>query len=465
MISHAFWSLQHFIDRMYLLWYDTDAMAAALPAGMLHWTLVSFPLGIASFTNTFVAQYCGAGHEERVGRVIRQGLLFGLAMAPLLLLVNPLAPMFFGWVETNPKMLDLETRYFQILSYGAGAMVLSAALSAFFTGRGETTVVMVVNCMGTFVNAFLDYAWVFGELGFPKSGIDGAAWATVVANWFNAGVFALWMLRPAYRKRFGMFAGSLFDWPLLRRLLHYGVPGGVNMVAEGIAFTIAIFFISSLSTDAAAATTIAFNINAVAFIPLFGLSIAISTLVGTQLGADRDDLAARATWNGMLLGWLYTGGFAIAYVGMPDLLMAAHAEHADPEKFAQLREPVIVLLRFAAAYAFFDATQIIFVGALRGAGDTRFILAATVGVGTTAVVFGRYAQAAWNWQLIGWWWVITLWIAALAVLYTWRFLQGKWRSMRVIEPNLLDLEQIEGDRTIRPGENDPARSVVSGVSD
>jgi MATE family multidrug resistance protein len=167
----------------------------------------------------------------------------------------------------------------------------------------------------------------------------------------------------------------------------------------------------------------------------------------------------------MLLGWLYTGGFAIAYVGMPDLLMAAHAEHADPGKFAQLREPVIVLLRFAAAYAFFDATQIIFVGALRGAGDTRFILAATVGVGTIAVVFGRYAQAAWNWQLIGWWWVITLWIAALAVLYTWRFLQGKWRSMRVIEPNLLDLEQIEGERPIGLRENDPARSVLNSASD
>lgn len=217
------------------------------------------------------------------------------------------------------------------------------------------------------------------------------------------------------------------------------------MMAEGVAFTIAIFFISSLSTDAAAATTIAFNINAVAFIPLFGLSIAISTLVGTQLGADRDDLAERATWNGMLLGWMYTSAFAVAYVAMPDLLLAAHAEHADPEDFALLRGTVIVLLRFAAAYAVFDATQIIFVGALRGAGDTRFILGATVGVGTVAVLFGRYAQLAWNWQLIGWWWVITLWIAALAVIYSWRFLKGKWRSMRVIEPNLLDLEQIDGN--------------------
>jgi MATE family multidrug resistance protein len=207
-----------------------------------------------------------------------------------------------------------------------------------------------------------------------------------------------------------------------------------------------------LSTDAAAATTIAFNINAVAFIPLFGLSIAISTLVGTQLGADRDDLAARATWNGQLFGWLYTGAFAIAYVGFPDLLMAAHAEHADPEKFAALRGTVVILLRFVAAYALFDATQIIFVGALRGAGDTRFILAATVGVGSVAVLFGRYAQKAWNWELIGWWWVITVWIAALALLYTWRFFQGKWRSMRVIEPNLLDLEQIDSseEADVRP---------------
>ena len=90
-ISTMSFTVMTFIDRMFLTWYSIDAVAAAMPAAMLQFTLISFPLGVATYVNTFVAQYEGAGRPRQIGPVVWQGIWIGLAAIPLLLLTTPLA--------------------------------------------------------------------------------------------------------------------------------------------------------------------------------------------------------------------------------------------------------------------------------------------------------------------------------------------------------------------------------------
>ena len=85
------WSIMNLIDRMLLLWYDADACAASLPAGATMFTLMCFPLGVAAYANTFVAQYVGADRPDRVGLAIWQAVLFSLAVTPLFWCLIPLA--------------------------------------------------------------------------------------------------------------------------------------------------------------------------------------------------------------------------------------------------------------------------------------------------------------------------------------------------------------------------------------
>src|ERR1700690_2919603 len=73
MVSTSSWTLMQFIDRLFLMAYSPDAMAASLPAGMLSFVTVCIFLGIAAYVNTFVAQYHGAGHPERIGLAVWQG--------------------------------------------------------------------------------------------------------------------------------------------------------------------------------------------------------------------------------------------------------------------------------------------------------------------------------------------------------------------------------------------------------
>ena len=443
-VQSAFWSIMWFVDRMFLMWYSPDAMAAALPAGMYHWTMICLPIGIASYVNTFVAQYYGAHRHDRIGLAVKQGIWFGWAMVPIFLLAIPLAPLIFPGSKPTPEIVRLEIIYFQVLALGAGPLVVSHAQSAFYTGRGLTVIVMLVNVAGTCVNAVLDYLLIFGHFGFPELGIAGAGLATALGNWFTVGVFWLLMRRKADRDRYGL-GTHRFDLDLFRRLLRFGVPSGLPLLVEAGAFTLLIKYVSEISLVASAATSLAFNVNAVAFVPIIGLSIAVSTLVGQKLGENRPELAARATWTALVIGLAYTGLFGVLYIGLPDWFLVAHAAGADPEQFAKIHDTTVILLRFVALYCLFDATQIVFVGALKGAGDTRFILLASLVLSILAIAGGRLAQQQYEWNrsgfsLYGWWWVLTGWIFALSVVYLLRFVQGKWQAMRVIEPEIAEVE-------------------------
>jgi len=172
--------------------------------------------------------------------------------------------------------------------------VIAAAMSSFFTGRGSTRTVMVVDSSAAALNILLDYAWIFGHWGFSAWGIEGTAWATVVAHWFKVLCYGLLLMHPAYRTKYQLITGRRYDAALMHRLWRYGAPNGLQMLVKVSAFTLFIFLIGRLGPDAMVATTLAFNVNMFVFAPLMlGMGIAVSTIVGQQLGRNRPGLAPR----------------------------------------------------------------------------------------------------------------------------------------------------------------------------
>lgn len=445
--STASWTVMNFIDRMFLLWWSTDSMAAVMPAGMVHFSLVCFPLGIATYVNAFVAQYQGAGHPARIGAAVWQAARVGLICIPVFLGLIPLAPWIFDLARHGVDLAKLESLYFQTAAFGAGAEVLAGAFSGFFIGLGRSRVVMAIDTTAALMNAVLDYAWIFGHFGLPACGIEGAAWATVVSLWFRVFAYLAWMMRPEYRCPYHLWAGRRFQPKLFVRLLRFGGPNGMQMVVDVVGFTGFLLLVGTLGPKELAATTLAFNVNLLAFVPMLGLSVALTGLVGRQLGANRPDLAARATWTSLWMAEIYMSTMAVVYVLLPDVLLMGHAAGTSPEQFAELRATTVVLLRFVAAYCLFDALSVVFAGALKGAGDTRFLLVALASVTPiplAAVWFGiHYA----DWGLIPCWIVMTLWTCTLGLTYFSRFLQGRWRTMRVIESDMC-LPELPGARPV-----------------
>jgi len=433
-LSTASWSVQHFVDRMFLAWYSPETIAAAMPAGMVNFTLVSIFMGTAGYVNTFVAQYYGAKRFHRIGPALWQGVYMSLIGGLLILMAIPFAGPVFRLVGHGPQIQQHEVAYFRILCLGGFFYIASYALSGFFSGRGKTWPVMWVNTVTTVVNLVLDYALIFGRWGMPELGIVGAAIATVAAGAFSFFLFLAILAGKNTNRTYHTLKGWRFDSELFVRLLRYGFPNGVQFFLEIAGFTGFVLVVGRLGTASLAATNIAFNINTLAFMPMIGFGIAISVLVGQYLGADKPGLAQTAAYSGFHMTLAYMVAIAAAYVLVPDIFVAPFAHNADPQRFGEIYRYSVVLLRFVAVYSLFDAMNIIFCSAIKGAGDTRYVMFVTVLLSVFVLIVPVYLVVeVLEFGLMLAWVLATVYVTMLGVIFYLRFRGGKWKTMRVIE--------------------------------
>ncbi len=434
-ISTGSISLMNFTDRMFLMWWDSNAMTASMQAGMLFWTLVAVPSAIAMFATTFVAQYYGSGNPKRIGPVVWQGIWFGLAVMPILLLLGSLLSRSFQLFGHAPALLAYEDQFLRIMLWATGATVASEAAASFFRGRGKMQVEMYVNVFCVLLNIGLDYCWIFGHCGFPAWGLAGAAIATVLSQWARFFIY-IGLMFLADDGNLNVRGGMKFDWGLLKRLLYFGIPSGSYTLVDTLSFTLFIMIIGGLGELAAGATTIAFTLNTFSFLPLVGIGIVVTSMVGNRLGDNRPDLARRATNTAAIIGLTYTAFFGVLFLAIPNLLLDGFAMFAQQENFGEIREMTVVLLRFVALYLFFDSCTIVFASALRGAGDTIYVMKVTLAMSPLlpfacwlGIRFGGYG-VYWCWAML------SAWVCIFSVFFTLRFFGGKWEKMRVIETEL-----------------------------
>ncbi|HET58258.1 MAG TPA: MATE family efflux transporter [Deltaproteobacteria bacterium] len=432
--STATWSVQHFVDRMFLAWYLPDAVAAAMPAGLLSFTVSCIFIGTAGYVGTFTAQYFGAGILEKCGPSLWQGLYVALIGGTVQLMFIPPAGFLFAVVGHGPDIRVLERLYFSILCGGGYFIIASSAMAGFLSGLGRTRPVMWVNITATAVNLFLDWLLIFGNWGFPEMGITGAGVATVAALAIGTIIYGFIIAGPRYRKKFATLRGWRYDRPLFRSLVRYGFPSGIQFFIDVAGFTIFSLLMGRLGMEALAATTIAFNISTLAFMPMIGIGIATSVLVARRLGENRPDLASDSTWSAFHVTFGYMALLSLLYVTLPDLFIMPFARTSDTATFAAIEQYTIFLLRFVAVYSLFDTMNIIFSSALKGAGDTRYIMIVTFVLSLLLLVVPAWTAAVlFSGGLYLLWTIASIYIMSTGCIFLYRFLGGAWKSMRVIE--------------------------------
>lgn len=433
-LSTSAWTVQHFVDRMFLTWYSPEAIAAAMPSGILNFTFMSLFIGTAGYVSTFVAQYYGAKQYDKVGVAVWQGVYLSLFGGLGFLVFIPLAGPIFRAIGHAPQVQEYEIIYFQVLCYGSVAGLGGSALSSFFSGLGRTWPVMWVNVLATAVNLVLDYAMIFGHWGLPEMGVRGAALATVIAQYVGLLTYCLVLFRKSYDQRYHTLRGWRFNAAIFRRLLRFGLPSGIQFFIDVMGITVFILLMGRLGTTNLAATNIALNINSLAFMPMIGFAIAVSVLVGQHLGNNRPDLAERGVYSGFHITLLYMSSIAALYVLAPKLILMPYAAQADPQSFGEIQRLVIVLLRFVAVYSVFDSLNLIFASAIKGAGDTRFVMLAMAAMSIFVLILPSYvALVVLKTNIFVGWTIATCYISGLGIVFFLRYLGGKWKSMRVID--------------------------------
>lgn len=436
-ISSLSWTVMTFVDRVMLRWVSGEAMSAAFQANIVWFTFLSLPLGICAYANTFVSQYFGNGQYRQIGRAVWQAIWFAVGCVPFVGLGMFAAPTIFAWSNHGPEIEPLEIVYFQILCWGSGGILISQAASAFFSGRGKTRIVMVIDCLFALLNLVLDYILIFGYLGFPELGIVGAGYATAISLWLKAITYVLLLLRSKYRQEYG--TGTIgIDWSLVKRMLRYGGPSGVQMFLDVAGFSIFCLLLGRLGAVQAEASSMAFSISSFAFMPIFGLSLAASILVGQRLGENRPDLAERATWVSLGMAMSYMAVISVFYCLIPEFFLSGFFAAVPPGEIHEStadasRALAIILLRFVAAYNLFDAMLLIFASAIKGAGDTWFVMRVSLLMAILLSVSTYLSVEVFRWGIYACWILITAWVCLLGSIFLIRFWQGKWKTMRVIE--------------------------------
>ena len=429
-MSTASMTIMHFVDRVFLSRYAKEAIAAAVPAGITSFTIICLFMGISGYTNAIVAQYYGAGEYEKCSLATWQGIIFSIFSYLAIILFIPLGPVIFRWAGHSMEVRVLEVSYYTILMWGGLFVPLQSAVSSFFTGRGDTKTTMIATIIGNGFNIVLDYGLIFGRLGLPEMGIRGAAIATVISSVVPVAILLfifLYRHNHLYRSRMNI----RFDKELFMKLIKFGSPAGIQFTLDIGAFTFFILLVGRIGDMELAVSNIALSINMLAFLPMIGISIATTTLVGQYIGKGDISAAEKSTYSSLKIAFLYMASMGLLFVLFPEQLLSIFRSGKEEiEDFAVIIAYGRKILILIAIYSIFDAMNIIFSGALKGAGDTRFTMWAAIIVAWIFFVPPVYMiiEIFKEGVLLAWVWA-TFYIILIGIVFCWRFRKGKWKEI------------------------------------
>lgn len=429
-------TVMEFTDRVFLSNYSLEAISAASPAGGAAFVFLILFGGVGSYCTVFIAQYTGAGRLGRIGAMLWQGIYFTLLAGAILILIALFfSRPIFTLAGHAPEIKALEIRYFAILCSGGVFYVAAQTLSSFFSGRGLTRPVMIVNFIGMVINIPLDFCLIFGWSIFPEMGITGAAVATVFSSASITLILALLIFTVKHESRFKVISNRRFDPSLLKRLLRFGVPGSMQLCLDILAFVIFIMLVGRLGVAELAATNIALSISAIAFMPSYGASQGIAVMVGQSLGRKQPEQGKYSTISAIHLLLLYILMVDLLLIFWPHVIVNIFVpQGAAAAGYAPVIEKAVVILRIMACYLFVDALYMIFAGVLKGAGDTRYLMTAILAASVFCFLLPLYIGIELFGMGIYFAWGCVLNFVFSLFLLTWiRYRQGKWQKMSVID--------------------------------
>ena len=426
-ISQGAFALMIVIARYFLAQLSPTHMAAAMGGGVAWFFTFSLFNGILAYANALVAQYLGAGQPEKCSRVLTQGLVLACACIPLLAIIGFGIRHLFEAVGHAPQQVALELAYYDVLLPASFLMLVKVCFASFFSGIGRTRVVMACEVSGIALNMPLSYLLIFGGAGLPTMGIAGAALATVLSTLTSILMFVAFYCARANRIRFRVADSLSLDSGIMRRYLRLGFPSGVETFLNVAAFNLFLLMFHSYGVVEAAAATIVFNWDILSFVPLLGLNIAVMSLIGRAVGAGDLQRTDAITSAGYVLGLGYSLLLASVFLFFRDPLVDLFIFKQDASS-AEIRTLARFMMLGLSCYVLIEGLLQVAAGVLRGAGDTHWVMRASVSLHWLMLVSQFFIIKVFEFSPHMSWITFVLMILAIVTLFLRRLQQGRWRE-------------------------------------
>ena len=428
-LESVFVSLAGIIDTLMVSSMGTYAVAATGLILQPKFLSLSFFFAINVAVSALVARRLGQNNRRNANQVLVTSLMVVILLCIALTVVtvifaNPLIALCGSNADTHEGAVI----YFRVIQIGMIFNVLSLVINAAQRGAGNTKIAMVTNVTSSIVNIIFNYLLIGGNFGFPKWGLFGAAFATVLGTVFACGmgiqslfkkdsyVSIPYILEEKIKPDFGAFNA-------IQKL-------GANILFENwamrVGFMTTAVLAAKLGTDQFAAYQVGMNILSLGFAFGDGMQVAAVSLIGKSLGQQKPELAKTYGHACQLIGVVISVIFAIVLlVGGRTLNQFFFADES-------VIEMGVMIARFVAVIVLFQISQIIYGGCLRGAGDVKYTLVvALISVTVIRPILTWVLTSVFSLGLVG------IWLGVLSdqltrfTLLRIRFHQGKWVEYKI----------------------------------
>ena len=323
--------------------------------------------GLSSGTTVVIAQLWGADRKQEAARIGFQSVLLCL----LLSLVISLFGWFLGrqgaeFLGAETAVIALADPYLKIIFLVFGFTALVNVLANIMYGIGDTRTPLISVVVINILHVVIAYPLIYGVWGAPQLGVIGAGIAIGISEAIGAGIL-FWALH-----RRGQLHRGPFNLALLAQVIRIGLPVFGDRALQQAGQTLYLKMIMFYGTAAYAAHQVGLAIEALSFMPGYGLSIAVTTAVGQSLGANQRDRANLVNWEANRFAVMLMAGMGVLFFFFPYLLLRLFTSDPEVIRLGTLFLKIVAILQVPLAIT------MVLSGSLKGAGDTRYLLFTTV---------------------------------------------------------------------------------------
>jgi len=390
--------------------------ASALVNGLILLVMV-LGIGMSVALTPLVAIAKGSENHDECGIILRQGLLVNLIFSFLLVI-----PIYFFsdivyYLDQPIEVAAQAESYLKILNLSIIPFMLFQTYKQFSEGLSYTKPPMYILITSNIVNVFGNWVLIFGNLGFPRMELDGAGYSTLLTRIFIAFAIYIYVRRS---KSFKEFDPSLrfrsINWPVIRKIISLGIPGGFQMFFEIGGFVFAAVMVGWIGTNELAAHQIAINLASITFMVGLGISIAATIRVGNYLG--KRDLVGikRAGYSALAIIALIMGFFGLMFFLFRDYLPTLYINDTDVIEIAAS------LIIVASFFQVVDGLQVVAVGILHGLTDVNITMViAFFAFWVVGLPIAYLLGFAFGFGAVGIWVSLVVGLSLAAILFILRF--------------------------------------------
>ena len=422
--------LMGLVDTLMVGHVGTSSLAAAAFANCLVNVAFVFGIGVLTSVGVLVSRAHGAGMDQHKRIILRSSIwlsaMVGVIVATVLTLAQPWLSVF-----RQPETVLGEAKPFiAILSWSLVPALVFISSKTFSEGLSRPLVPALIMYLGVALNVFLNWVFIFGNLGAPALGLVGAGWATLISRIVTMTGTLLFCVRVT-GSGFSVLLPSLLSLPTIHSLLRIGLPVGFQLLSEIGAFAFAAILMGWIGTAALAAHQIAITCAATTFMFPLGIAQAVGVRIGQAVGAGTEELVRVIGFGGLYLSGLIMLLFALVYATLGHSI--ASAFNSDSAVVSLTSN----LLQVAGLFQIADGVQVTAMGGLRGLADVRapmimafiyyWLCAIPIGY-IAAFVFGAGAVGIWVGLATG------LFIAAITLTIRFWLLTRPGRRFAIVLP-------------------------------